>query len=138
MKSIHHVAVITGSRKPDVHKERVLRRMRELYRVFGRDGLLIIHGDATGVDAIADQACVRSGVRCVKVPALFAANGKLDGPLRNLFMLNLAESVRMWLAPLGLRATISVEAFPGPDSRGTWNCVKQARSAEIAVNIFEE
>jgi hypothetical protein len=83
---------------------------------------LLIHGDAEGADAIADAWARASGTPCARMPAWWDTCGQsAAGPLRNNWMLRFfPEAI--------------VLAFPGPGSRGTWDCVRQAR--ELGRQVF--
>lgn len=85
----------------------------------------------TGIDALARgfaRAHQRKGLPVVRT---FLANwrefGRKAGPLRN------GEMVR-WANELDTIQGVLL-AFPGPTSRGTWDCVRKARAAGLDVII---
>jgi hypothetical protein len=87
----------------------------ELHRSRGID--VIVHGDATGADALADEWAQLRGVQRVKYPASWAS-GRGAGPRRNARML---DEVRPDI----------VVAFPG--GAGTADCIRQAKQRGIDV-----
>lgn len=94
-------------------------------RSFG--AVVVVHGDCpTGVDAIADQHALHSPygnrVRSEAHPARWREHGKAAGPMRNAEMVALGADVCL--------------AFPGPNSRGTLDCLNKAIAAGIATQVF--
>lgn len=81
---------------------------------------LVIHGQAAGVDAMADEWARYSAVPVLRVPANWNAHGKAAGPIRNGVMVEIAK-----------RLGAVVMAFPG--GAGTADCVRQARAAGLEV-----
>lgn len=86
------------------------------------DGLVVIHGGATGTDGLAqkwvtsrDPACRR--VNTIRMNAQWAEHGRAAGPLRNQEMVNLKPDL--------------VLAFMGYN--GTRDCVRRAKEAGIKV-----
>lgn len=95
----------------------------------GYIGLTVVHGACpTGADAYADEWARDNadiGVLVERVPARWDLHGKAAGPLRN------AEMVA--------RGAALCLAFPRGLSRGTRNCMAEARKAGIPVwNLGEE
>ena len=76
---------------------------------------LVVHGDARGLDTIADQIAERRGIDRVRWPANWNGRGTAAGMIRNRVMYD------------QMRPTL-VLAFPLPDSRGTWGMVRYARA----------
>lgn len=87
--------------------------------------MLLMHGDAPGVDTDADHWALDHGIQRVKVPANWRGEGKAAGPLRNQLMLDLV------LPDITL-------AFPMPESRGTWDMVSRVwrRRDRLPLLIF--
>lgn len=87
---------------------------------------LLIHGDcSSGADRIADAWCEANGVPCARMPAWWKAYNREAGPTRNNWMLRFfPEAV--------------VLAFPLPQSRGTVDCIKQARELRRTVYVWGE
>ena len=86
------------------------------------DNLVLVHGAADGVDRQAAQIWTRMGWVTEAHPADWNTHGKAAGPIRN------AEMVA-----LGADQCI---AFPGENSRGTWDCVTKAKNAGIPTVTY--
>lgn len=78
---------------------------------------LLIHGDCSGADRLAERWAHYEGVNYAKVPALWHRHGKAAGPMRNAVMLRMRPDV--------------VVAFPG--GRGTANMKQLADDAGVRV-----
>lgn len=122
-QSLHAVVVIvTGSRKDDVPVERI---EATLDAISPRPRLLV-QGGATGVDTMAATWARKRQVPCATHEAYwhhFTPRSKA-GPFRNGEMLA--------AHPEGI-----VYAFPGPESRGTWDCVNQAKRLRRSIRIIQ-
>ncbi len=122
------IAVYTGTRnagpESDCASEHFLQ-LRPQPRI-------VIVGDAPGVDRAIRRACKLRGIPFLVAPALWDARGRGAGPERNTFMLEV-------LIALGIAwdESTEVHAFPGPESRGTWNTVKTARALDLNVEVHE-
>lgn len=55
-------------------------------------GSVVLHGDATGADAIAERVATQCGFHTARVSALWDQLGRKAGPLRNRAMLLLGPS----------------------------------------------
>lgn len=88
--------------------------------------VVVVHGQSPygGVDLWADQWAWnnRSFARAEPHPASRGPRGELLGPARNSHMVALGANVCL--------------AFPGPNSRGTVDCMKKAREAGIETFEF--
>lgn len=107
---------------------------KALLRVQGRhpDGVFtLIHGDAPGADEIAANEAFGHGWTVLPMPAPWDAHGKAAGPARNREMVKVLGC----LAACGYEC--HVLAFPLPESKGTWNCVRQAEDAGFDVTVVE-
>lgn len=82
----------------------------------------VVHGAAKGADACAARAARELGLAVDAHPADWARHGRRAGPIRNTVMVALGADVCL--------------AFPGPDSIGTWDCIRKAVSAHIPVRIY--
>ena len=98
-------------------REPILARLRGL-----PVGSIVIHGAAPGADAIAGEEADCLGLRVMSFPADWNGLGRSAGPIRNQRMIDEG------------RPSI-VFAFPMQGSRGTWDMVRRARTAGIAVVI---
>jgi hypothetical protein len=90
---------------------------------------VLVHGACPvgdgGVDGIAERYITgpyRHLVTTEPHPADFAGRGAKAGPERNQRMVDLGAGVCL--------------GFPGPDSRGTWDCLKRAAEAGIECRVF--
>lgn len=83
---------------------------------------VIIHGGADGADKTAALIARSMGIRPIEVPALWEAEGKRAGPLRNEFM---ALLVRLMSEDIGLIADYG--------GTGTAHMVKLAQRFNIPL-----
>lgn len=129
--------LITGSRDY-TNLSAILRDMRELDHDARSDHssgrhvgerLTIIHGRAkTGADMLARRVANILGANLWEIPAEWdyyrwaLNNPKAAGHIRN------AEMLTEYLPDM-------VYAYPLPQSRGTWNCVRLARAMGIPVIV---
>lgn len=91
--------------------------------------LTLIHGDAPGLDTLAAEYARGSGWTVLAMPAQWDKHGKAAGAMRN------GEMVRVLVGLRRCGYECRVIAFPLPSSRGTWDCVKQARKAGFEAVI---
>lgn len=87
----------------------------------GPDQVLLVHGGARGVDALAAEVAREHEWKVESYPAEDFGSWPGCGPRRNAHMVSLGADVCL--------------AFPGPNSRGTWDCVRKAQAAGIPVRI---
>jgi hypothetical protein len=92
-------------------------------------GLIVMHGGATGADEVADEWCEDNGVYSLCVKALWKARGQKAGRERNEFMVTQAKGLAI------IHHTFAY-AFPAPESKGTLDCVKRLRNANIETTVF--
>jgi hypothetical protein len=94
---------------------------------------LVIHGGhKRGADAIADAWCdMADPTACLRWPAQWDGHGLKAGPMRNGYMLRLLASLKAdgW--------EVYVLAFPLPDSKGTFDCIRQAKALGLQVREFK-
>ena len=81
---------------------------------------LLVHGDATGADTLADAVCKELGITRIKCPANWEKFGRPAGAIRNKSMLDLFK--------IDL-----VLAFPG--GKGTAHMKKNA--TELGIPVME-
>ncbi len=85
--------------------------------------IVVVHGAAKGVDsAAASWAKDAMSVTPEPHPADWDRHGKKAGAIRNGEMVAAGAHICL--------------AFPGPDSIGTWDCLKQAVGAGIHSRIY--
>jgi hypothetical protein len=82
----------------------------------------ILHGGATGVDALADEWADENDISVERYEALWQKYGRSAGPQRNAAML--ASDVEFWIA------------FPRSDSTGTNDFIEKARKAGIPGEVY--
>lgn len=79
----------------------------------------------TGVDDFVAERIREGGRYPMRFAAAWELDGKRAGPIRNGHMV-------VWCAEVPGGVLL---AFPGPASRGTWDCVRQARAAGLSIVI---
>jgi hypothetical protein len=87
--------------------------------------LLVIHGDAPGLDSLVDERCQQLGIDRVRFPANWKGRNLSAGPVRNVMMLDVGS-------PDEVRA---FHPFISR-SKGTKHCVEQARARGIPVVMY--
>lgn len=90
----------------------------------GREGVVVVHGDARGADRIAADAARSRRYATEAHPVSdedWQEFGRRAGVRRNEAMVVLGADVCL--------------AFPTDSSRGTWDCVRRARKAGIPTRI---
>jgi len=83
---------------------------------------LVIQGGARGVDAQAKAWARAHGVRVVTYVADWETHGRAAGPIRNQAMLDAAKPDL-------------VLGFPSKTSVGTFDMLRRARSAHVAIRV---
>lgn len=120
--------LITGTRhgwEDTAALDRILReRFEALCQQHDTEVVLLVHGDASGIDRQARDIWVGHGLPHEPHPANWKAFGNAAGPLRNSEMVDAGASVCL--------------AFPHEDSRGTYDCLNKALAAGIPVQTFYE
>lgn len=118
--------VITGTRTNDSPMRKVvIREITNLQEQLGRCSL--IHGNCpTGVDREADRIGKYFGWEVIPVDADWDQFGNYAGPERNKRMLTQYGHIDKVLGFPDLR---------GP-SKGTWNCLNQAKDLRINYQVF--
>ncbi len=86
------------------------------------DDAVVIHGDATGADTIANRYAVERGLTVLKFPAKWEELGRRAGPIRNQQMLDEGK-------PTEVHAFYTDKAT----SRGTADMVRRSRKAGLPV-----
>jgi hypothetical protein len=92
---------------------------------YGRDGLVIVHGGASGVDSAFHNASVFANVAREVYPADWQNQGKRAGPIRNGVMV-----------AKGADLCIAVHKFL-MNSKGTRDCCNQAIAAGIPTFLID-
>ena len=114
--------IVTGGRDWD-DAEQIEDLFDGLLRKYpSESSWLMMHGCAVGADAICVRVAFDLGWEIRPYPAKWDINGKAAGPNRNQEMVD--DGADMCFA------------FPTPQSKGTWDCIKRATRAGIPVEIF--
>ena len=82
----NNAILFTGSR--DWSDQEMVRKVVEAWSESSEE-LLVIHGDARGLDNWAELSAKETGVSTIPMPAQWKKHGKRAGNLRNQEMLNL-------------------------------------------------
>lgn len=118
--------LVTGWRDwPEEAKLLVWHRLNEyVARHEGPAEFVLIHGQCPygGVDEYAEQWAIARGFKVEPYPAR-VVNGKILGPERNALMISKGADICL--------------GFPGPNSRGTRNCMRLAKAAGIPVEKLD-
>lgn len=115
--------LVTGSRH--LADRTLVERALDARLPAGPDELIVVHGGAPGADRLAKHWAIWQRLMLHRPVfdeehcADWERHGRSAGPRRNQQMVDLGADVCV--------------AFPGPDSRGTWDCVRRARAAGIEV-----
>lgn len=113
--------LVTGSR--DWTDVSVVRSaLQWVIASFPGHSYVLIHGDARGLDKIAGEEARALGWGVEVYPADWKRLGRRAGPIRNGEM-------------VALGATLCL-SFPVKGAKGTWDCSKQAKDADIPVHTF--
>jgi hypothetical protein len=120
VKSRGQVVIVTGSRDW-TDKEAIRIRLNKYPR-----GTIVLHGAASGADQIAERIAREMNMQPVRHP-YFSDLGKAGGPARNALLVALGGAYQAH------GYEVVVEAFPLPQSRGTWDCVRRADEALLSV-----
>lgn len=118
--AVGKTVLVTGSR--ELHPKFTSDVRDVLLRYIMRNDI-VVEGGARGVDAYIRDWCQSCNLPVHEVPADWKRDGKAAGPIRNQRMLDDYD--------IDL-----VLAFPGPDSRGTWDMVRRAANAGKEVYVF--
>jgi hypothetical protein len=120
--------LVTGSRHTTAGDVRLVWQTLDTCLPLALPGapLIVVHGECPygGVDLAADQWALNHPGLTVpeRHPAARNAAGQVLGPARNSEMVNLGATLCF--------------GFPGPNSRGTWDCLKKAVDAGISTRVY--
>lgn len=122
--------LVTGTREnSEAIRESVHHRLDEVVNdhryIFpvGR-AIVVVHGQCPkgGVDLYAEQWALSRGYAPERHPADWGRYGKRAGMIRNTDMVVAGADICV--------------GFPGPGSRGTWDCLRQSVDANILTRVF--
>lgn len=88
---------------------------------------VVIHGDASGADTIADNWAFGLGIPTLPMPAQWDFYGRAAGPRRNESMVEVLTHLKL------CGYVCHVLACPLPGSRGTHHCAHLAQEAGFVV-----
>lgn len=134
-----NILVISGSRNATLDQILSLNRRRgfDLDQFITLPGLVLIHGDAPGVDTVVAERVAELNPSAIieSYPADWKTHGKKAGPIRNLKMIGRAER----LSDLYPDSRLHFIALPAGESRGTRGCARAARESTFweSFNIVE-
>lgn len=120
--------LVTGWRDwPESHQDVIWRALDNAARDYltPRPAIVVVHGECPygGVDLYADRWAQQHPLAVAEPhPAERGPKGQILGPARNSHMVKAGADVCL--------------AFPGPKSKGTWDCVQKAVDADIPVKVF--
>jgi hypothetical protein len=123
-----YAALVTGTRHrshPDVE-----RWLDALVKRRGPPAFVFV-GDADGVDHQVRLWCKRTGIVAMVGTAAWEGAGDAAGPQRNNAMACLTSVMSKLFEPS------TVLAFPCPKSRGTWQCVAEAKKLGLECHVNE-
>lgn len=115
--------LITGSRDYSDHLkiERVFKNVMRKFSSY--DSFCLVSGACpTGADNIGEKVASELGWQIERYPADWSKDGKAAGPIRNQRMVDTNPDICL--------------AFPLGNSRGTYDCIKRAKKANINTKIF--
>lgn len=132
------IVIVTGSRNWNNYN--ALRSYID--HVCWKEGILytphlIVHGDARGADQLANEYAIQHGIPVKAFPADWALGNKA-GPIRNQQMID-------WALRKSTNPSDDVEsawteviciAFPVPQSKGTWDCIRRCERAKIKTYVW--
>lgn len=129
------ILLVTGARK-NVEKKFVYSILdRYLLNYFSNE-IILIHGNALGVDSFAQSWSNDHGIYEISVPAKWNSYGKKAGSIRNELMVQIALTFKKAYEQID----VFIEAFPSIESVGTYDCINRANKYNLIVNVnkFDE
>lgn len=120
--------IVTGDRRAEITRWKRVVEDALIGRSAGAN-LVVIHGNASGIDSIANSVCVDWNMTRVPVPAQWERDGKAAGPQRNRAMLRILRELKDY------GYDVEVLAFHEDlaGSKGTKNMVNEAVKDFIPV-----
>jgi hypothetical protein len=112
--------IVTGGR--DFTDHELMDRALSSYEPL----IIVVHGNADGADKMAAEWAKNHNVLPIPYPCtpeMWTLMSRNAGNVRNRQMLLAFPNV-------------TVVAFPGPKSRGTWNCMRDAVSMNMQVDLW--
>ena len=132
------IVIVTGSRDWDWTEYGTLEMWMNYVWVKEQDQFdIIVHGDCKGADQLVKRYARERGIQVKAFPADWALGNKA-GPIRNQQMID-------WANEKALQPREDVEsswteviciAFPLPQSKGTWDCIRRCERAKIRTYVW--
>ena len=115
--------LFSGSRQFD-DDQAVIRILEKLIsRVDSTSQITIVHGGAAGLDSMVGVLAHHAGMTVEVHYANWQKHGNAAGVIRNQEMVDLGANMLV--------------AYPLPGGRGTQDCIKRARKANIPTMIYD-
>jgi hypothetical protein len=136
MKSL--TLIVTGTRQKltEQQLDTMSSKFEELDSAY--DEVLVVTGDAEGVDKFAMQLACAFGWTWRGLKANWESYGKRGGPLRNEQIVQTAIEHCYYRSHSDDEVDILCLAFPAVNSIGTWDCVRAARRRDIEVEVVRD
>lgn len=131
------IVLVTGSRHAQYSHGKTwdlfTREMNKATKDWATSKILVVHGGARGIDALAARWCEQTGIEQRVFQANWSEHGKSAGPMRNHQMVDCVLFHR------SRGAEVECLAFPAAntESRGTVNCIVTAKRAGIPTKKME-
>ena len=114
--------IITGTR--DLQQpEQITSILNHYLTQYDPNQVMLIHGGCRGVDLIARDYAISLDVDVKEYKPNWSRYGRAAGPIRNKQMLEDNPDA-------------TVLAFPAPKSKGTVDCINQARKRNMKVDVY--
>jgi hypothetical protein len=133
------IVVVTGGRKYadrerlrtvlDQNLERIKAVANEKLAVMGKE-LLLVHGNGTGADALADEWARDRDVVQMIFPAKWKELGRMAGPMRNEAMI---RTVTIMSQEMKTSAMVLAFPTPGSENKGTHGTMRMAAARGLPV-----
>lgn len=88
MSSNNLICIVSGPRQGIENGARIIKDTLEELRLSHKN-MIIIHGDASGIDTQAKNIANNMGISTIGMPSNWKKYGKSGGPIRNIEMLQL-------------------------------------------------
>lgn len=134
------IVLLTGSRKWTDYSEfdSFMNLVRLKTVPLGSNFTLLVHGACrTGADFLANEWAASKSIVVKQFPADWSLGNKA-GPIRNQQMIDWANEKALQPNPDVKSSWTEVicVAFPLPDSKGTWDCVRRCERARIRTFVW--
>lgn len=136
-KNIKRVILVSGTRN-GVDEKKLFGVLDNILKKYDPLEVVLIHGNAKGVDKQADKWCKMNGVHAFKCDAMWGFYDNGSGPLRNNVMIQVLHLLNQLITVEKNNLEISVEAFPPPhEGGGTNNAIEISKELNLPVNVYK-